>query len=138
MSSYYDLLSHNPISKYLGAMDYIRDHFTHGAARMIMDSLPISGNVRNWKNNVQKAEDRYQNTGTDEAYSSPYASAIPFVNDAVGAAVKPARMARSLMSMYGAEVELDIAKERHASWEQSHKAANAWYAYEQLKQNRNR
>lgn len=112
MSDYWDFVpagAGNPLSVYLQGMDFLRA-ISHGGNRAMLDSLPISGAIRRWKNDIKKAEDRYRNTGVDESYSSPYASPIPLLND-VGGAVKPVRMAKSLMGMYGAEVQLNIAKE---------------------------
>lgn len=118
-----------------GAADYLRER-THGGSRAILDNLPLTGKVRQWRFNVEKAEDRYNNTGIDEAYNSPYNAGLPFVNDAVGAVAKPSRMARSLMSMYGAEVQLDIQYARGFAALESRRAAQSWQQYERMRQNR--
>lgn len=127
--------SGNPLSTYLRGMDVLRDHL-HGGARAIMDSLPISGKVRRFKNEVKKADDRYRNTGVDEPYSSPYNASLPFVNDALGAVAKPARMASSLMKMYGVEVELDVQRTRLEANREYTRSAHAWQAYEMMRANR--
>lgn len=130
MSDYWDFVpasAGNPLSVYLHGMDFIRA-LSHGGGRAVMDSLPISGGFRKWKNEIKKAEDRYGNTGVDEAYASPYASPIPLLNDGANA-VKPVRMAKSLMGMYGAEVQLNIAREYT-------RAGREWSNYAYLKNKR--
>lgn len=125
----------NPLARWMSSMDNLRDR-SHGGARAFLDSLPISGAFRKWKNEIQKADDRYKNTGTDEAYSSAYNGSLPFVNDALGAVARPARMASSLMKMYGVEVELDVQRTRLEANREYTRSAHAWQAYERMRANR--
>lgn len=137
MGSYEDFLFgvRNPLGAWKRFTDVLYER-SHGSARAILESLPFTGGLRKWEQSVRKAEDHYNNTGTDPQYGYGTPT-MPGLRE-LSSAVAPVKMARSLAKMYGAEVELDIAKERREAWTQSHKAANAWYAYEQLKQNRNR
>lgn len=109
--------------------DRINDLYnrSHGGMRYFLSQLPVSGKIRQFADNVRKWDDAYANTGRDPNYSTAYGSAgIPFVNDALAPLTKPMRMARTLSKMYGAEVELDIAKERHATARQYGHNAELW------------
>lgn len=123
----------NPLSSWFNLMENLWEN-SHGGSRAAIESLPFSGSLIKWKQSIKKAEDHYQNTGTDSVYG--YNTPVnPLLRD-LSSGVTPVKMARSLTRMYGAEVELDIAKERHATWESSRKAAQSWQQYERMKRDR--
>lgn len=131
MSSYADFLHNyrgfvgNPFLKYKQGVDWLYEH-AHGGLKYFLSQLPITGRIRQFEDTIEQWEDSYNNTGTDPRYSTRYGSAgIPFLNEFANAA-KPVRMAKSLMKMYGAEIELDIAKERFATARQYGHNAELW------------
>lgn len=91
---------------------------SHGRDRYYLRNTPW-GFVRNLEDKAKAAQDRYDNTGVDEAYagridSSLYGAGMGIASGLSGGAV---RMARSLASVYGAEVieNVGIAKSPQAA-----------------------
>lgn len=90
----------------------------HGASRYYWENVPIFKQIHRVKQEAQQAEDYYDKTGMDDHYGIHYQSSA--IDSAIGALSSPLpfkipTMARSLAQMYGAEVQLDIAKYRHAT-----------------------
>lgn len=104
--------------------------WVHGAARYDMENYPIYGKFNKWLNERRRAEDEYNNTGRDDYYSDHYQSGA--LDSALGSlsaplpGVKIPTMARSLAKMYGADVQLNVARERTRGYRASERAANAW------------
>lgn len=91
----------------------------HGADRYYWENLPFWGKLHSVREGAKRAEDSYRNTGKDDYYSDRWAS--DSLNSMLGSLSAPIpglrlpTMAKSLAKMYGAEVELNIAKFRHAT-----------------------
>lgn len=118
MSSYWDYLKNalkTPISSGPAAFlhagyDMLYDN-SHGSDRYWLSKVPGLSWNRRMRDEAKQAEDRYQNTGTDEAYinrvngfdgSSLYGG--------TGSAVGAVRMARSLTGVYQPDVIEDLAR----------------------------
>lgn len=91
----------------------------HGRDRYYWENLPFWGKLHKVRAEAQRAEDSWNNTHQDDAYGDRFVSNS--IDSAIGAMSAPLpgfripTMARSLAKMYGAEVQLDIAKYRHAT-----------------------
>lgn len=90
---------------------------SHGADRYYLSKIPIFGHYRRFKDSAKEAQDQYENTGKDPAYStrlngpgfeSLYGGAL------AGGAV--AGMARSLDVMYTPEVVEDVTAKFNGSY----------------------
>ena len=132
MGSYDDYLHRyhgfagNPLNKYFQEVNSLYER-SHGGLRYFLSQLPITGKIRRFNDTVREWEDTYRNTGHDPEYSTRYGSGgIPFLNDFAGLLTKPMKMVNSLAKMYGAEIELKIAKERFQTARQYGHNAELW------------
>lgn len=121
---------------------------SHGAQRYRWEQFPLFSSFYRYEQGAKKAQDYYNNTGHDDYYGTHWMDGS--LNSALGAISAPLpgvripSMARSLAKMYGAEVELNIAKYRHATqiarrhanreyYEQSSALNRKWKDYQYLK-----
>lgn len=112
MSSYWDYLKgewKNPLT--IGPASFIHAAFdklydeSHGAQKYYLSKTPILGWVRRLKDAAKQAQDTYNNTGKDPAYSTRLnGPGFESLYGDVGAGVGAVRMARSLSAMYSPEV----------------------------------
>lgn len=118
MSSYWDYFKRdirNPITTgpaafIHAAYDKLYDE-SHGANRYWLSKVPVLGWNRKMRDAAQEAEDVYQNTGKDPAYSTRING--PGFEHLYGSAAMGAGavgMARSLAAMYSPEVIEDVGK----------------------------
>lgn len=116
MSSYWDYLRRditNPITS--GPAAFIHALYdkaydeSHGANRYWLSKVPILSTNRSLRDAAKQAQDTYDNTGKDPAYISrnPTPGFERVLGD-VGASAGTVGMARSLSTMYSAEVIEDV------------------------------
>lgn len=109
----------------------------HGGRRYYAENWPLFGRLHKLVKGAERAQDYYDRTGVDDHYADRYAQ------DAIGSMVsdlsapipglKLPTMAKSLAKMYGAEVELNIAKYRHATQIARRYEQNRWFEYQRRK-----
>lgn len=109
----------------------------HGKDRYWAENWPLFGKLHKLKQGGQRAQDYYDNTGQDDYYGDRYAQG------AIGSMVsdlptplpglKLPTMAKSLAKMYGAEVELNLVRERRKNLMLKHQydsdIADKWLDY---------
>lgn len=102
----------NPLVTFYNALNGLYNN-SHGSARYTLANLPFFGRIRNYIDQAHKAQDQYDNTGTDSPYIDRYQhGGTPFLSDLSAGIARPVKMAKTLAKMYGADVELDILRER--------------------------
>lgn len=116
MSSYWDYLVNdlkNPISSgpaafIHAAYDKLYDD-SHGSNRYLLSKVPGLSWNRRLRDAAQEAEDYYNNTGTDPAYSTRLTGpGFESLYGGSAAAAGAVGMARSLATMYSPEVIEDV------------------------------
>lgn len=116
MTSYWDYLKRdlrNPISSgpagFIHALyDKMYDE-SHGSSRYWLSQIPVLNTNRRMRDSAQEAQDRYDNTGIDERYSTRvggYSGSAIFGDVAGGTGL--VGMARSLHDVYKPDVEEDV------------------------------
>lgn len=109
----------------------------HGSDRYYWENLPFWGKLHAVREGARRAEDSYRNTGKDDYYSDRWAQ--DSLNSMLGSVSAPLpglrlpTMAKSLAKMYGAEVELNIAKYRHATQMARRYDQDRWFEYQRRK-----
>lgn len=93
---------------------YVQDIFnalydnSHGEKRYWLRNTPW-GFIRALEDKAQAAQDRYDNTGTDEAYAFRVDSSALGVGAGIASGMgRLPKMARSLMDVYQAEIMEDV------------------------------
>lgn len=117
MGSYWDYLKRdirNPLTTGPAALIHAAyDKFydeSHGSKKYYLSKLPVLSWNRRLRDAAQAAQDRYDNTGTDPAYSTRLVG--PGFESVYGGAAAGggiARMASSLSTMYTPEVIEDVS-----------------------------
>lgn len=118
MSDYWDYLVGslkdpftNPFASPLWALYNKAYDESHGANRYWMSKIPGFGWYRKAKDSAQEAQDYYNNTGQDPAYSTRLLGpGFESLYGSVAAGAGVARMASSLSAMYTPEVVEDVSR----------------------------
>lgn len=118
MSSYWDYLQDslkdpftNPIASPIWALYNKAYDESHGGNRYALSKVPILGYYKKFRDAMQQAEDTYNNTGKDPAYSTRFNG--PGFESVYGGALAgggAVGMARSLSTVYTPEVIEDVSK----------------------------
>lgn len=82
----------------------------HGYDRYDWENMPFLGQIHWYNAQRQRAEDYYEQTGTDDRYGDAYTGRFDsFVNGFTGQVSRPARMARNVEDVFTTEVEEDMS-----------------------------
>lgn len=115
MGSYSDFMRHFGITGRTAG--YVQDAFnalynrSHGEQRYWLRNTPW-GFIRALEDKAVAAQDRYDNTGKDEAYAFRVDSSALGVGASLASGMgKLPRMARSMMDLYQAEIMEDVGND---------------------------
>lgn len=118
---------------------WYESQFKHkeGADKYYWENLPFWGKLHAFRQGAKRAQDYYDRTGKSDYYGDHWASdSLNSVLGSVSAPIPGLRlptMAKSLAKMYGAEVELNIAKYRHAITTAQRYNQDRWFEYQRRK-----